>query len=88
MERYAWKATVLPGKLEEYIDRHNHLWPEMKAVLKDIQSGKFARDFILEARANYPMFMATRRNEANHQLEQVGKELRGMMTWLKKDKKD
>ena len=61
---------------------------EMKAVLKDIQSGKFARDFILEARANYPMFMATRRNEANHQLEQVGKELRGMMTWLKKDKKD
>lgn len=61
---------------------------EMKAVLKDIQSGKFARDFILEARAKYPMFMATRRNEANHQLEQVGKELRGMMTWLKKDKKD
>ena len=61
---------------------------DIKAVLKDIQSGKFARDFILEARANYPMFMATRRNEANHQLEQVGKELRGMMTWLKKDKKD
>ena len=61
---------------------------EMKAVLKDIQSGKFARDFILAARANYPMFMATRRNEATHQLEQVGKELRGMMTWLKKDKKD
>ena len=61
---------------------------EMKAVLKDIQSGKFARDFILEARANYPMFMPPRRNEANHQLEQVGKELRGMMTWLKKDKKD
>ena len=60
----------------------------MKEVLADIQSGKFARDFILEARANYPMFMATRRNEANHQLEQVGKELRGMMTWLKKDKKD
>ena len=35
MERYAWKATVLPGRLEEYIDRHNHLWPEMKAVLKE-----------------------------------------------------
>ena len=61
---------------------------EMKAVLKDIQSGKFARDFILESRAKYPMFLATRRNEANHQLEQVGRELRGMMTWLKKDKKD
>lgn len=61
---------------------------EMKAVLKDIQSGKFARDFILESRARYPMFLATRRNEANHQLEHVGRELRGMMSWLKKDKKD
>ena len=35
MERYAWKATVLPGKLDEYVDRHTHLWPEMKAVLKE-----------------------------------------------------
>ena len=35
MERYAWKATVLPGKLDEYVDRHAHLWPEMKAVLKE-----------------------------------------------------
>ncbi len=60
---------------------------EMKNVLKDIQSGKFARDFILEARAKYPMFLATRRNEANHQIEKVGSELRGMMSWLKKDKK-
>ena len=33
MERYAWKATVLPGKLDEYIRRHNEIWPEMKAVL-------------------------------------------------------
>ena len=61
---------------------------EMKAVLKDIQSGKFARDFILESRARYPMFLATRRNEANHQIEHVGRERRGMMSWLKKDKKD
>ena len=34
MERYAWKATVLPGKLDEYINRHEHIWPEMKDVLK------------------------------------------------------
>ena len=61
---------------------------EMKGVLKDIQSGKFARDFILEARAKYPMFLTTRRNESEHQIEQVGKNLRGMMSWLKKDKKD
>ncbi len=33
MERYAWKATVLPGKLEEYKYRHAHIWPEMKEVL-------------------------------------------------------
>ena len=35
MERYAWKAVVLPGKLEEYIRRHDNLWPEMKAMLKE-----------------------------------------------------
>ena len=35
MERYAWKATVLPGKLEEYIRRHDQIWPEMRAVLAD-----------------------------------------------------
>ena len=58
----------------------------MKAVLKDIQSGKFAKDFILEARAKYPMFLTTRRNEANHQIEQVGKTLRDMMPWLKNKK--
>ena len=33
MERYAWKAVVLPGKLEEYKYRHDHIWPEMKDVL-------------------------------------------------------
>lgn len=59
---------------------------EMKAVLKDIQSGVFARNFILEARAGYPVFHATRRNESEHSIEKVGKELRGMMPWLKKDK--
>lgn len=34
MERYAWKATVLPGMLEEYVRRHDAIWPEMKALLK------------------------------------------------------
>ena len=33
MDRYAWKAIVLPGKLEEYIRRHDNIWPEMKEVL-------------------------------------------------------
>lgn len=35
MERYAWKAIVLPGMLEEYRRRHNQIWPEMKQVLSD-----------------------------------------------------
>ena len=33
MERYAWKATVLPEKLDEYKSRHDNIWPEMKEVL-------------------------------------------------------
>ena len=35
MERFAWKATVKDGKLEEYKYRHAHIWPEMKQVLKE-----------------------------------------------------
>ena len=34
MERIAWKGRILPGKKEEYIKRHNEIWPEMKEVLK------------------------------------------------------
>ncbi|MBO4318574.1 MAG: ketol-acid reductoisomerase [Mailhella sp.] len=57
---------------------------EMRRVLRDIQTGKFAKEFILEAKAGYPMFKATRRLEAEHQIEEVGKKLRGMMPWLNK----
>lgn len=35
MERFAWKATILPGKLDEYIRRHDEIWPEMTKVLND-----------------------------------------------------
>ena len=34
MEKYAWKARILPGKLDEYKRRHNEIWPEMLEVLK------------------------------------------------------
>ncbi|MBQ8752846.1 MAG: L-rhamnose mutarotase, partial [Clostridia bacterium] len=34
MERYAWKATVKEGCLEEYVKRHNEIWPELTALLK------------------------------------------------------
>jgi ketol-acid reductoisomerase len=55
----------------------------MKAVLSDIQQGKFARDFILENQSNRAFLTATRRNEAEHPIEVVGKQLREMMHWIK-----
>ncbi|MEM8864709.1 MAG: ketol-acid reductoisomerase [Planctomycetota bacterium] len=55
---------------------------EMKRILDDIQSGRFARDWMLENKAGAPMFKATRRNEQRHPVEQVGKQLRKMMSWI------
>ena len=54
----------------------------MKEVLDDIQSGRFARDWVLEIAAGQASFKATRRREAEHQVEAVGAELRGMMPWI------
>ena len=55
---------------------------EMKKVLKEIQEGEFARDWILENQANRPSFLANRRIKAEHQVEVVGNQLRSMMSWL------
>jgi ketol-acid reductoisomerase len=55
---------------------------EMKKILTEIQTGEFARDWILENKANQASFKATRRRERDHGVEQVGKELRRMMTWI------
>jgi ketol-acid reductoisomerase len=57
---------------------------EMKAVLRDIQQGKFARDFILENQSNRAFLTSTRRNEAEHPIEVVGAQLRELMHWIKK----
>jgi ketol-acid reductoisomerase len=56
----------------------------MKDVLTDIQQGKFARDFILENQSNRAYLTSIRRIESEHPIEVVGKELRGMMHWIKK----
>lgn len=56
----------------------------MKAVLADIQSGRFAREFILENQTGRAFFTATRRNEAAHPIEVVGAQLRGLMHWINK----
>ncbi len=58
---------------------------EMKRVLKDIQEGRFVKDFILDNRAGNPELKAHRKIGAEHQIEEVGAKLRGMMPWMKKD---
>jgi len=55
---------------------------EMKKILTEIQQGQFARDWILENKANQASFKAIRRRNRDHQLEQVGRQLRSMMTWI------
>jgi ketol-acid reductoisomerase len=57
---------------------------EMKKILSEIQSGQFAREFVLENLSGKAGFTAMRRQEAEHQIESVGKELRSMFSWLKK----
>ena len=57
---------------------------EMKRVLADIQSGRFARDWMLENKVNQTSFKATRAKLAAHPIEEVGAKLRDMMPWIKK----
>jgi ketol-acid reductoisomerase len=57
---------------------------EMKKILQEIQTGQFAREFVLENQAGKPGFTAMRRREAEHPIEEVGKDLRAMFSWLKK----
>ena len=57
---------------------------EMRKILKEIQQGEFAKEFILENKAGKAHFLAMRRINAEHLIETVGAKLRGMMTWLKK----
>jgi ketol-acid reductoisomerase len=57
---------------------------EMKKILKEIQTGEFAREWLLENIAGRPKFKALRKKGLEHPIEQVGKKLRDMMIWLKK----
>jgi len=58
----------------------------MKAVLKDIQTGEYAKSFIIENRAGAPTLQSRRRLTAEHEIEQVGAKLRAMMPWIAKNK--
>ncbi|MHB8528133.1 MAG: ketol-acid reductoisomerase [Caulobacteraceae bacterium] len=59
---------------------------EMKAILADIQSGRFVRDWMIECAAGQPSFKAARRRDAEHPIEEVGARLRAMMPWIAKNK--
>ncbi len=58
----------------------------MKQVLKDIQTGEYAKSFIVENRAGAPTLMSRRRITAEHPIEVVGEQLRAMMPWIKKNR--
>lgn len=59
---------------------------EMKKILREIQTGEFAKEWMLENKANKPVFTALTRMGQEHQIEKVGAKLREMMPWLKKTK--
>src|SRR5450432_320566 len=58
----------------------------MREMLKRIQTGEYARDFILENRAGAPTLLSRRRITAEHSIEVVGEKLRSMMPWIKRNK--
>lgn len=82
--RYSVSNTAEYG---DYISQEKIVTREvrenMKQMLKDIQTGKFAKDWILENQAGRPFFYTMRKKESEHLIEKVGKELRKMMPWLK-----
>jgi len=82
--RYSISNTAEYGDLTRgprIIDEH--VRATMKQILKDVQSGSFAKEWILENQASQPVFNALRRQAAEHPIEEVGRRLREMMPWLK-----
>ena len=56
----------------------------MEEILRRIQSGEFADEFLADYKAGQPFLKENRQKAADHQIEAVGKELRGLMSWLQK----
>ncbi|MDB4895037.1 MAG: ketol-acid reductoisomerase [Firmicutes bacterium] len=83
--RYSCSDTAEYG---DYVSGPRIVGPEvkerMKQVLAEIQSGTFAKNWILENQVGRPQFTALRRQNADHQIERVGADLREMMSWLPK----
>ena len=59
---------------------------EMKRVLEEIQSGKFAKEWVLENTAGQASFKAMRRRGAEHPVEKIGEKLRAMMPWISQNR--
>ena len=74
----------------EYVTGPKVVGPEAKAAMKEalvrIQTGEYAKEFILENRAGAPTLLSRRRLMAEHPIEQVGEKLRAMMPWIKANK--
>jgi ketol-acid reductoisomerase len=82
--RYSISDTAQYGDMTrgpKVID--DHVRQTMKEMLHDIQSGQFAKEWILENRAGRPVFRALDQRDRNHVIEKVGRELRAMMSWVK-----
>jgi ketol-acid reductoisomerase len=82
--RYSISDTAEFGDYTAGERIYEQVKPIFRALLRDIQTGTFARTWILENQAGRPNFYAQREIQANHPIERVGAELRGMMSWLKK----
>ncbi len=83
--RYSISDTAKYGDItrgRRVIDEETRM--EMADILEEIQNGQFAREWILENKAGRPSYKALLRNDARHQIEEVGDELRSMMPWLGK----
>ncbi len=81
--RYSVSNTAEYGDLTrgpQIVDQH--VKDNMKALLENIQSGRFVREWMLECDAGQPSFKALRRRAAEHPVEEVGERLRGMMPWI------
>ncbi len=59
---------------------------EMRKILREIQTGEYAREFIMENQAGAPMLKTSRRLASEHQIEVIGTKLRSMMPWIRKNK--
>ncbi len=64
----------------------DHVKARMKDILDEIQSGRFAREWVLENVSGQTSFKAMRQRAAAHAIEEVGERLRGMMPWIAQDR--